>query len=281
MTIIVLGANGMLGQDLVSSLTSQNVSITSYNKSELSLTDSNAIRQCLHSSSDTKLVINCAAYTKVDDCETQQSLANEINGHAVRNLAKACHDTGKTLVHFSTDYVFDGEKETPYVEDDSTAPINAYGQSKLLGEDGIQDELETYYILRVQWLYGAHGPHFINTIINLMNSKPKLDIVNDQFGSPTSTQEIVRCIDTFLHKKPDYGIYHISNQGYASWYDLAAYVRDKLKPKYEINHTTSSAFPRPAKRPQNGRLSIDKYLSLGGYTPLSWQKAVDQYLERK
>lgn len=281
MTIIILGANGMLARDIQSNFSEQHIMFKSYSKNDLSLTDYDAVKRCLVKASNVEFVINCAAYTKVDDCETNQGLANEINGNAVRNLAKACRETGRTLIHFSTDYVFNGEKEASYKEDDQTDPINAYGQSKLLGEEGIIAELEQYYILRVQWLYGEHGHHFIKTILNLMESKPKLDIVDDQFGSPTSTVEVARCVNTFLSKRPAYGIYHVANQGYASWYDLASYVRDKAKPGYEINKTTSEAFVRPAKRPKNGRLSLQKYLDIGGYAPLTWQKAVDQYLERK
>ncbi len=264
--MILVGAGGMLGSAF------SHYDVISLDRASLDISRSLDVLP-----TDADVLINCAAYTRVDDCETHIEEAIQINGTAVGNLAQWCNAHRVTLVHFSTDYVFDGQKKEPYLETDPTNPLSIYGKSKLAGEQAIIEHCQRYYIFRIQWLYGANGKHFVDTIIRLAKEKESLNIVNDQWGSPSWTHDIARCIMSFLKKSPDYGIYHLANTGYTSWLEFARFF---LGPNYPLHPITTDQMPRPAKRPLNSRLCIDKYLSVGE-RPLPWQDAVRAYLAEK
>jgi dTDP-4-dehydrorhamnose reductase len=277
MTIVVVGRNGMLGSDVCSVL-SEHFSVTSFNSSELDITSPSSIKVALDSLKSIPFLINCAAYTQVDNCESERNLAFRVNGEGPANLARYCVSRSIPLIHFSTDYVFDGEKETPYLEDDDTNPINVYGESKLEGEKQIQALMTDYYIFRVQWLYGTNGKHFIKTISKLASERSELSIVDDQWGSPTWTVDIARAVLSFVKNTPTFGTYHFSNSGYCNWYEFAQEIVSLSNSTCKINPQPSSAYPVPATRPNNSRLDRNKYLSTGAPNARPWQEACKQFI---
>lgn len=282
MKFIILGALGMLGSDLTQVLQKKGHDVVAFSSQQCDITSRSSLNTVLLPHiKECDAVINCAAYTKVDNCEIQSKKAFEVNAVGVDCLVEITNIFNVTLVHFSTDYVFNGTKDLPYDENDIPDPISVYGESKFEGESKITNHKTNYYIFRIQWLYGQFGSHFIQTILNLAKDKDELSIVNDQWGSPSSTLDISRCLEAFLtHKKqPEFGIYHLANQGYATWYEFASLVLSLTNSSCKVLPTTSAQFKRPAHRPPNGRLNCDKFLSLAVATPLSWQDAVKNYLD--
>jgi dTDP-4-dehydrorhamnose reductase len=260
---MILGASGMLGSDLsgvfpdASKFTHYDLDIT--NKQQV-LKTIEVIRP--------DVVINAAAYTNVDGCEDEQDIAFEVNGHAPGYIAQACSGIGAILVHFSTDYVFDGSKKE-YVESDTTNPINVYGQSKLMGEQEIIKNTDNYRIIRTSWLFGVHGRNFVETMLRLSEEMDAVKVVNDQFGKPTFTADLARKTSEIIGLSP--GIYHISNDGVCSWYEFASAIIDNVVP------CSSDEFLRKAKRPEYSVLVNTKT------TPMRhWKEAlVDYFKQRK
>ena len=212
MKAIVMGERGMLGSDIVSYFRSRGATVLAFSSSQCDVTNRDCLADVLLSHTDSDIVINCAAYTAVDDCEKERERAFLVNGQAPGFLAQVCDRIAVPLVHFSTDYVFDGNKRGYYDESDATAPLSVYGASKLQGEQSVQSMLQSHYIFRVQWLYGVNGNHFLKTISRLAAERSELTIVNDQWGSPTWTYDIARYLYAFLSAKPAYGLYHFSDR---------------------------------------------------------------------
>lgn len=280
MSLLLIGATGMLGSELRSQLNSQGIQVLAPGRTEFDLASPERMMQYFKTQGPFLWVINAAAYTQVDLCETQSELAFSLNAAGPTHLATLCKEYGTKLIHFSTDYVFDGQKESPYLETDSPNPINVYGQSKLAGEVGISSQLQAHYIFRLQWLYGQHGRHFLQAIHAKALLDPSLSIVSDQWGSPSWTGDIARIIvDIIRQGQLPFGIYHLANQGYTSWFLLAeAYFRSQ---KIEVNLSPilTQNFPRPAKRPLNSRLSLAKILPFISPPPLSWIEALDAWIK--
>lgn len=281
MHIIILGKAGMLGRDLEWTLTHRGHQVTGFDSKTLDISNRTQLNTVLASIKHPDFIINCAAYTKVDLAETHREQAMLINGYAVEWLAEFCQVAQIPLVHFSTDYVFDGKKPTPYEETDFCNPINFYGETKRYGEEAILNTCEAYYIFRLQWLYGEHGPNFVDTILKKAQTASTLTIVSDQQGSPSSTKDLAGCLSSFLENKPAWGIYHLANQGYASWYDFATYFLQVKGLQTSVLPTSSDAYPTPAKRPLNSRLSIQKFLSTQTQAPLRWETALAHYLKNR
>jgi len=281
MKFIILGAYGMFGSDIVRVFQEKGHTVIPFTSTQCDITSRRSLTAAfLNVVEGCDAVINCAAYTKVDNCEIRPKKAFELNALALENLADVTNQFSVPLVHFSTDYVFNGKKGEPYNESDIPDPISVYGESKLEGEKILVSSKDDVTIFRVQWLYGHHGHHFIQTIMNLAKEKQELHIVNDQWGTPSSTADLARCLESFLtrEEKPDYGIYHLANQGYATWFDLAQFVVSQKKLPCRILPTSSELFKRPAPRPLNGRLNCDKFLALRCEAPLGWEDAVTQFL---
>ncbi|MDD1687140.1 MAG: dTDP-4-dehydrorhamnose reductase [Methanoregula sp.] len=212
-------------------------------------------------------VINAAAYTDVDGCEDNPDLANAVNGDAPGYLASACSETGAILVHYSTDYIFDGSR-MDYREDEVPGPLSAYGRSKLLGELAIQKNTKNYRIIRTAWLFGPHGKNFVDTILSLSKQMPQVKVVNDQVGKPTYTVDLARKTPEIISREP--GIYHITNDGVCSWYEFACAFIPNAVP------CSTAEFPRKAKRPAFSVLVNSKT------TPLRhWSEAVKEYVHLK
>ena len=265
----------MLGSDMVDVFSDLNLHV--FPRQRLDITNSKLIDSILHPLM-LDVVINCAAYTNVDGCETHIQEAMDINCHGVGNLVDFCFDNDVCLIHFSTDYVFDGRQSDPYTELDQTNPINIYGHSKLKAELCIAQRLTQYYIFRIQWLYGQNGAHFIKTILRLSQTKDQLDIVDDQWGSPTWTRDVAQAVKSILKKQlVPYGIYHMSSSSYTNWFSFAKFFLTLTHHDIMLNPVPAVNFDRPAPRPQNSRLSVNKLNEQGIYLP-SWQDAVTQFL---
>ncbi len=257
---MILGAGGMLGTDLQANFPQA----ISFIHAELDITDKNAVFSVIERQKP-DIVINAAAYTKVDDCEENIELALSVNGAAPGYIAEACRSTGSGLVHFSTDYVFDGKKKE-YTESDKPNPINVYGASKLEGERAIANAMDRYYIIRTSWLFGLHGMNFIETMLKVGASNSLVRVVNDQFGKPTYTKDLAQKIPEILDY--DYGIYHITNEGVCSWYEFASAIIPNAVP------CTSKEYIRKAKRPEHSVLANTKTKPMR-----HWKDALAEYLE--
>lgn len=223
------------------------------------------------------LIINCAAYTKVDDCETKKELAFAVNGGGPANLARAAAQIGAKLVHFSTDYIFDGTKNKPYLENDPPHPINVYGRSKLEGEQIVRKQTDNHLIIRTQWLYGEGGNHFVKTILKLAKERDSIKVVNDQFGSPTWTEDLADAAIELI-KKDCTGTYHIVNSGKCSWYDFACQIIKEAELNTKVIPCTTAEFPRLAKRPAYSVLSTEKVEMLLRKHLSHWQVALRFFL---
>ncbi len=288
--VLLVGGNGMLARKVASEAPAE-YKITAVDLPAFDMTDNNQVCSFVDAMQP-EVIINCAAYTNVDGCEAEQELANRVNGIAVGYLAGAAKKVDATLVHISTDYVFDGEKTAPYVESDETNPQSVYGHSKLLGEHAIlASELKKYFIIRTSWLYGSGGNNFVETILRLARERDELRIVADQVGTPTYTSDLAEAVFSLLRtstnsKSPDfghYGIYHFSNQGQCSWHDFACEIIRQgrhaglpLKVS-ELWPITTDDYPLPAKRPAYSVFDKTKYLSATGSTIPAWQESLQAY----
>ena len=268
---LVTGATGMLGMDLQEALVGREV--TALGRADLDVTDAAAVVSVV---AGHDVVINCAAYTKVDDAEIHEDEAYAVNATGPANLAAAAADAGAKLVQLSTDYVFDGSATTPYGEATTYAPISAYGRTKAAGERFALDRNpDATYIVRTAWLYGAHGPNFAKTMLKLADTKDTWSVVDDQVGQPTWTADLAQQIVTMLDADAPAGVYHGTNSGQASWFDFARAVLEEagLDPN-RITPTDSSAFVRPAPRPSYSVLGHDAW-GAGGLAPMrDWREAL-------
>jgi dTDP-4-dehydrorhamnose reductase len=277
MKILIIGCRGMLGTDLLESL-SRAHDVTGYDLPDLDIT---RLEQCLAALKILRpdVVINAAAYTRVDDCESHEQEAFQINGHGAGNLAGAAASVNALLVHYSTDYIFDGLKEEPYLESDSPNPKSVYGRSKLLGEDLVRQNCSNHLILRTSWLFGGNGPNFIRTIVGMARKGLPLRVVNDQKGSPTYSKDLA----AHTLKMLDAGCrstYHLTNSGSCTWFELASKAVEWAGiAGVSIAPVSTSEFPRPAPRPANSVLANARLLKNRLPPMRSWQEAAQEYIQ--
>ena len=260
---LVTGAGGMLGRDLVVRLEREGEDAAGCFRGDLDITDAAAVRATLHRFRPA-VVVNCAAWTAVDDAEAREAAASLVNGYAVRDLAAACADYGIVLVQVSTDYVFAGYARRPYGESDLPAPRTAYGRGKLVGEQAVLDQLGgAGYVVRTAWLYGAHGRNFVRTMIDLERRQPFVDVVDDQHGQPTWTVDVAGQIIALIRSGAPGGVYHATSSGETTWYGLARKVFGLLgADPARVRATTSDAYPRPAPRPAYSVLGHDAWAKI-------------------
>lgn len=269
----------MVGHDVRSALELRAEDVVALSKIELDVTSVDAVREAVrHARPD--VIVNCAAYTKVDDAEQNEHLATAINGSAVEFLADAADRVGALLVQLSTDFVFDGSKQAPYEINDPVAPLSAYGRSKLAGEHAAAGA-EKYVVLRTSWLFGVHGPNFVEAIRNQVRKGANpLRVVNDQWGRPTYTPHLADAIvrvSRLAYESPDArGIVHYADEGEATWFDFACVIAGAAT---DVTPVRSSAFPRPAKRPAYSVLSTERYERITGVKPESWEEGLREYLQ--
>lgn len=271
--IVVVGANGMLGRDLMALLGDRARGVDIEDIDITSLESTERVLRTLHPS----VVINCAAYTDVDGCETNVDMAMQVNGEGVAHLAMSTRMIGATLVHVSTDYVFDGSKGSPYTEDDAPRPMSIYGESKLAGEMNAAFSPE-HLIVRTQWLYGLHGKNFVETMLRLGAEKDELAVVDDQIGSPTWTVDLAKGIMALVDKGCR-GIYHAANSEYCSWNDFAKAIFEEVGLAVSVKPMTTEELNRPARRPLYSTLDCSKLKMDTGFRPQPWRDALRSYLK--
>ncbi|WP_303294778.1 dTDP-4-dehydrorhamnose reductase [Methanobrevibacter woesei] len=276
MKVLITGSNGMLGHDLIDVLDGKHELIKTTSKS-LDITDEDKVKDYIVNENP-DIVINSAAYTDVDGCETNEEIAYKVNGEGVKNLALACKVVDCPLLHISTDYVFNGENNKPWMEDDEVGPISIYGKSKLQGEEAIESILDKFFIIRTSWLYGINGGNFPKTMLELAKTHDTLTVVTDEIGTPTYTLDLAQAIAELIETEY-YGIYHITNSDYCSWFDFAKYIFEVKNIDVNVVPVTAEEFARPASRPHYSVLNNSNWVN-NGFKPLrSYKEAIKDYLK--
>jgi dTDP-4-dehydrorhamnose reductase len=270
--ILVIGGNGMLGHDLMQVLEGD---VRGLDLPDIDITSLDSVRRVLLTLKP-KVVINSAAYTDVDGCEANIEQAMTVNGEGVGFLALTAREIGATLVQISTDYVFDGGKGSPYLEDDPVGPLSIYGESKLAGELNAAT-VPSHLIIRTQWLYGIHGKNFVETMLRLATERSELAVVDDQIGSPTWTYDLALAIKALLDKGCR-GTYHAANSGFCSWNEFAKAIFEEEGLKVRVNGMTTRELNRPANRPLYSTLDCGKLERDSGFRPQEWREALKKYL---
>ena len=294
MKLFVTGVGGQLGHDVVNEAAKRGIETVGSDIAEcysgvadgspvttlpyvgLDITDGDAVEKAIKESG-CDAVVHCAAYTAVDAAEDNVELCRKINAGGTENIAKVCRELDIPMMYFSTDYVFDGEGTRPWEPDDERNPLNVYGQTKYEGEVAVQENLDKYFILRIAWVFGKNGKNFIKTMLNLAKTHSDLKVVNDQIGTPTYTYDLARLIIDMIGTDK-YGIYHVTNEGYCSWYEFALEIFRQAGVEVNVAPCATEEFPVKAKRPHNSRMNRSKIVE-EGFEPLpTWQDALGRYL---
>lgn len=273
---LVTGAGGMLGHDLVLLLRQRHEEVTGLDRAGLDVTDGRAVDDAI-ARHRPEVVVNCAAWTAVDDAETREEDALTVNAAGPANLADSCAAAGAILVQISTDYVFDGNARRPYAECDPPAPHSAYGRTKLAGERAVLERLpQVGYVVRTAWLYGVHGQNFVRTMIRLERQRDTIDVVDDQRGQPTWTADVARQIMALRRSGGQPGIYHATSSGETTWYGLACEVFRKLGgDPGRVRPVSSQGLARPAPRPGYSVLGHERWARAGVAPIRDWRLALD------
>ncbi len=278
MKILILGHKGMLGSDLFLRLFAFH-EVEGKDIEDFDIVSQGACTEAI-SEIGPDVVINAAAYTDVDGCESDSDTCFSVNAEGVKNIALACRERGIKIVHFSTDYVFDGMKRNPYQEDDTCNPINVYGKSKLAGEQYLKQFSDNFLLIRSAWLYGKNGKNFVKTIVEKARTEKVLNIVDDQVGSPTFTWDLAAAVQLLIEDRHT-GIYHITNRGNCSWYQFAVKIlKSACVAGVTVKPIKSDALQRPAKRPHYSVLTCRKFFETTGKTMRYWQVALDDYISK-
>ena len=278
MRVLVTGAKGQLGTDLMNELNRQGLEAIGVDIEEMEITDAESCRRVI-SREKPDAVIHCAAYTAVDAAEDNVELCSRINGQGTRNVAQACRDQGIKLMYISTDYVFDGQGTRPWEPDDPRDPLNVYGETKYQGELAVEELLDQYFTVRIAWVFGLAGKNFIKTMLRLGQERGAVSVVDDQIGSPTYTYDLARLLVDMI-QTDRYGRYHATNEGICSWYEFACEIfRQAGMDQVQVTPVSSQQFAAKAKRPSNSRMSKEK-LSDNGFVRLpDWKDALGRYLK--
>jgi len=270
--ILVVGSKGMLGTDLMQVLTGE---VRGVDIDEIDITSFESVRRVLLTLKPA-VIVNAAAYTDVDGCETNRELAMQVNGEGVAHLAMAAGEIGAKLVHVSTDYVFDGNRDAPWQEDDPPHPLSVYGESKYAGELNARI-LQDHLIVRTQWLYGLCGKNFVETMLRLGTEKKELAVVDDQTGSPTWTVDLARAIKALIDAGCR-GTYHAASSGFCTWNGFARAIFEEAGLDVEVKPMTTAALGRPATRPLYSVLDCGKLAADAGFRPQPWREALREYM---
>ena len=279
MKIVILGGKGQLGSDCTKVL-NEIYDVMSVDLDELDITDISQV-EAAAGNFGADVIVNCAAFTRVDDCETEKELACKVNVEGPCNLAVAAKNQGAQLIHISTDYVFDGRKRAPepYTEKDAPNPISYYGVTKLAAEEAIRRTIDNHVILRTAWLYGIRGQNFLKTMLTLALKDPQreIKIVNDQFGSPTWSYRLALQIEKLIESGGN-GTYHATSEGYCTWYELATHFLNKMGVSHSFVPCTTEAYPTPAVRPMNSILENKRLKEAGINLMQGWKSDLDEFV---
>lgn len=274
--VLVTGATGQLGSDIINELNKRGIHNIGIGSADLDITDDEAVFNFFNSYK-LSYVIHCAAYTKVDMAEDEKDLNYAINVHGTSNIVSQCYKYNIPIVYFSTDYIFGGEGEIPFKEEDTPNPLCEYANAKYQAEQEVK-KLDKYYIVRISWVFGKNGNNFVKTMIKLSETKNEINVVSDQIGSPTYTVDLATAIVDMIGTEK-FGVYHLTNEGYVSWSDFARKIFEMLKIKITVNDVTTEFYNAKAKRPKNSRLDKTKYLNAGFKKMPTWQDALGRYLK--
>jgi dTDP-4-dehydrorhamnose reductase len=289
MKILITGSRGQVGSQLITILNKgmseigdipkeiKNAEIVGKNSYELDITDFDKVKNIIREIKP-DVVINAAAYTNVDDCETNQEKAFNVNAIGAKNLAIVCEDINAKLVHISTDYVFSGIGSKPFKENDETSPQSVYGKSKSMGDDFVREISSKYFIVRPSWVYGYNGKNFVYTILKAAKERGSLKVVNDQKGNPTNVEDIAHHVLKLITTE-EYGIYHCSGHGECSWYDFACKIVELAKISCIVSPCTTDEYPSPTKRPAYSALDNEKLRSTVGDEMRKWEDALKVFIE--
>lgn len=280
MRVLVTGAKGQLGSDLLCELSKRNIESVGIDIEDLDITDAAATKKVIEGiNNKTKLdaIIHCAAYTAVDAAEDNEALVTKINAEGTKNIAEVAKTLDVAMMYISTDYVFDGEGKRPWEPDDKRAPLNVYGMAKYKGELYVEELVKKYFIVRISWVFGLHGNNFIKTMLRLGKERGAVSVVNDQIGSPTYTPDLSRLLADMI-ATDKYGRYHATNEGLCSWYDFAVEIFKQANLDVAVTPVSSDAFPVKAKRPHNSRMDKSKLTENGFKLLPTWQDALGRYL---
>jgi len=277
--ILVTGARGMLGTDLCDVLSGEH-DVTGVDLEDFDISSASRTREEIGKIAP-KLVIHCAAYTDVDRSESEPEEAFRINAEGTHNVALACRDVESTLVYLSTDYIFDGKAERPYVETDTPRPLNVYGASKLEGERFVQELVSNHFIVRTSWLFGLHGRNFVDTIIRLGQDKRVIEVVDDQVGCPTFTRDLCLALSSIAGSS-EYGTYHVCNAGHCSWFEFAQKIIELWgSSEVTVAPTKSVRSGRAARRPAYSVLDTSLFQRKFDFSLRDWKEALIEYIELK
>lgn len=273
----VTGSRGLLGTAVCAQLDREGIACVGTD-AELDIRDPAALASFAEATGFTH-VINCAAYTKVDQCESNEAEAHAVNAVGAGNVARVAKSHAAIAVHVSTDYVFDGGSSAPYREDAPVGPINAYGRTKLAGERAFLDGGGDY-VVRTSWLFGPGGPSFVATMLRLLATRPEVRVVDDQHGRPTASDDLATALIAIARRAPAPGVYHFANTGDVTWFGFASAIRDLAKLPATVTPITTAEYPTPARRPMWSVLATDKLERALGMTPRPWRDALADLLPR-
>jgi dTDP-4-dehydrorhamnose reductase len=275
-TIALLGGRGMLGTELTAAFRRAGFEVRVHDLPEFDLGNIEHLRQATDAAD---IIVNCAAFTNVNGAESKSQIAQRVNAEAVGHLGRIALAGGKWVLHFSTDFVFDGRLDRPYDETDAANPLSEYGRTKLAGERLLRDSGCQCCIMRLQWTYGPNGNHFVTKLLRRAHAGGPVSVVDDQVGAPTATSEVAKAVLTMVAKRIT-GLYHFANAGYASRYDVAAFVFERLPQPVALKRCRTADFPAPAARPLNSRFDCRKIQALLEEPIAPWQESLEQYLRQ-
>lgn len=277
MKILVTGVKGQLGYDVVREGEIRGLEVIGTDVASMDITDAEQVRKVIESCRP-DAVVHCAAYTAVDAAEEYSEICRKVNVDGTKNIAEVCSIFNIPMMYFSTDYIFDGQGDNFWEEDDSKAPLNVYGQTKYEGELVVQELMDKYFILRISWVFGVNGNNFIKTMLRLGKERGAVNVVADQIGTPTYTQDLAKLVIDMIQTEK-YGVYHVTNDGLCSWYEFACEIFKQAGMDVKVTPVTTDEYPAKAKRPFNSRMSKDK-LKTSGFSMLpDWKDALVRYLE--
>jgi len=276
MKILVTGYSGQLGYDVVLEGKKRGYEIIGVGHKELDITQEEQVKSYVHNV-EPDAIIHCAAYTAVDNAEDDKETCLDVNVNGTKYLAAAAKGMDAKFIYISTDYVFEGTGTEPFTEEDAANPVGYYGLTKYEGEKAVQSLLDKYFIVRISWVFGINGNNFIKTMLRLAETRDELNVVGDQYGSPTYTFDLAKLLVDMVETEK-YGVYHASNEGFTTWADFAKEIFQVAGKKVKVNSITTEEYPTKGVRPKNSRMSKDK-LEKNGFTRLpAWQDALTRYI---